>query len=147
MAWRAIPGYPDIEVSDDLQFRSIARVTAYMRPSGTVSIRKFPSRKLKIGWHHTAGYATVYASQLRRDICCHVLVCLAFNGLPPPGKGKALHRDDDPTNFVPENLYWGDAFDNAQDAIRNGGMARGERHGSRTNPEKFGKLRIQHLGD
>jgi hypothetical protein len=47
------------------------------------------------------------------------LVCLAFNGPPPDGKNFVCHRDDVPLNNVPENLYWGDAIENADDCLRN----------------------------
>jgi hypothetical protein len=102
-----------------------------------MSVRRFPSKKLKVQWVHHEGYATVFVSRLRRPIGCHVLVCLAWHGLPPEGKPWALHRDDDKTNFTPENVYWGNQFDNAQDCIKNGNMPRGESHGSRTRPEAF----------
>jgi hypothetical protein len=127
--WRPVPGYPDIEVSEDLQFRTIERTVAYVRPTGTVSHRTFPSRKLKVQWLHKDGYATVFVSRLRRPIGCHVLVCLAWHGLPSKGRYYVLHRDGDSGNFSPENLYWGDHVDNAKDAIDHGVMARGEKHG------------------
>ena len=128
-AWRPVPGYRDVEVSDDLQFRSVMRVTAYTRPSGTVSRRSFPSKKLKVQWLHKDGYATVFVSSRRMPVGCHVLVCLAWHGLPPESKPFALHRDGDTTNFTPENLYWGDYKDNAEDADKHGTLARGEAHG------------------
>ena len=127
--WRPVPGYPDVEVSDDLQFRSVEHVTAYTRPSGTVSNRRFPARKLKVQWLHKDGYATVFVSRLRRPIGRHVLVCLAWHGLPPDGKYYVLHSDGDPSNFTPENLYWGNHKDNAEDADKHGRLARGEGHG------------------
>lgn len=49
----------------------------------------------------------------------------------------ALHSDGDPTNFTPENLYWGDHVDNAEDARKHGTLATGDRHGSHTHPENF----------
>ena len=38
------------------------------------------------------------------------------------------HRDDDPGNNWPDNLYLGDYHSNASDSLRNGGRVRGERH-------------------
>ena len=127
--WRPVPGFPDLEVSEDLQFRTKMRLVAYTRPSGTKSVRRFPSKKLKVQWVHHEGYATVFVSRLRRPIGCHVLVCLAWHGPPPEGKYYALHRDGDTANFSPENLYWGDHRDNANDADKHGTLARGEAHG------------------
>lgn len=134
--WRPVLGYGDIEVSEDLQFRSVAHVTAYTRPSGTVSYRSFPSKKLKVMWQHKDGYATVFVNSRRRPVGCHVLVCLAWHGLPPEGKPFALHRDGDEANFAPENLYWGDHKDNAKDAAKHGTLAHGEAHGRAKLTEK-----------
>lgn len=49
----------------------------------------------------------------------HRIVCEAFHGLAPEGKPMVLHWDDDPSNNRPENLRWGDGFDNQQDSVRN----------------------------
>ena len=38
------------------------------------------------------------------------------------------HRDDDPGNNWPENLYLGDHASNAADCSRNGGRLRGDKH-------------------
>lgn len=42
------------------------------------------------------------------------LVCEAFHGAAPTGKGKqlAMHGDDNPLNNRPENLSWGTHKDN-----------------------------------
>lgn len=40
------------------------------------------------------------------------LVCEAFHGPPPPGKPNALHRDENPRNNRPENLFWGSQREN-----------------------------------
>ena len=38
------------------------------------------------------------------------------------------HRDDDPGNNWPDNLYLGDHASNVADSLRNGGRVRGEQH-------------------
>ena len=38
------------------------------------------------------------------------------------------HRDDDPGNNWPQNLYLGDHASNVADSLRNGGRVRGEQH-------------------
>ena len=38
------------------------------------------------------------------------------------------HRDDDPGNNWPENLYLGDHASNVADSLRNGGRVRGDSH-------------------
>ena len=40
------------------------------------------------------------------------------------------HRDDDPRNNWPDNLYLGDPQSNAADSVRNGGRLRGDSHPS-----------------
>lgn len=50
----------------------------------------------------------------------HRLVCEAFHGPAPEGKNLVLHKDDNPQNNIPENLYWGDLSDNQKDILRNG---------------------------
>jgi hypothetical protein len=58
----------------------------------------------------------------------HRLVCEAFNG-PAPFEGALVrHLDGDSSNNLPGNLAWGDAFDNAADAVRHGSFDFGERH-------------------
>lgn len=49
----------------------------------------------------------------------HRMVCRAFHGPPPPGKGLVRHLNDDPLDSRAENLAWGDPAENAQDAWRN----------------------------
>lgn len=51
------------------------------------------------------------------------LVLRAFVG--PPGEGEcALHQDDNQSNNVLGNLYWGTRTQNHKDAIRNGKLGR-----------------------
>ena len=47
-------------------------------------------------------------------------VLAAFSGSRPSTKHMCCHRDDDITNNVPENLYWGTQKENVADAYRNG---------------------------
>lgn len=58
---------------------------------------------------------------LRKKV--HVLVLEAFVGARPEGM-LGLHRDDDKNNNTLANLYWGTAWENRQDARRNGVYAR-----------------------
>lgn len=49
----------------------------------------------------------------------HRLVLLAFKG-PPPDEHRieGCHKDGDPTNNRPSNLYWGTSVENAADRKR-----------------------------
>lgn len=50
----------------------------------------------------------------------HRLVCEAFHGPAPEGKPWALHRNGNPADNRPENLYWGSPSENVRDAFRHG---------------------------
>ena len=64
------------------------------------------------------------------------LVAMAFLGEPPPSKPMACHRDGNPLNNTPGNIYWGDAKTNGRDAIRHGTVANGERNGNSSLDER-----------
>jgi len=75
--------------------------------------------RLKTTAHPRTGHLKVklYRAGLPRgrDVGVHRLVCLAWHGPPPPGEGRTLHADDDPTNNRPGNLRWGDQVANNGD--------------------------------
>lgn len=48
----------------------------------------------------------------RRALKVHRLVCLAFNGVPPPGLNRVLHGDEDWRNNRCDNLRWGTQKEN-----------------------------------
>lgn len=54
------------------------------------------------------------------------LVAEAFLGPAPEGKNFACHRDDNPMQNVPENLFWGSAADNSRDMVAKGRQCIGE---------------------
>ncbi|AGT11852.1 HNH endonuclease [Mycobacterium phage ThreeRngTarjay] len=121
--WRDIPGYEGYyQASSHGRIRSLDREVTQMHPSGKgMMTRLWRGRVLTFGPYSGERYRV----GLSRDGVLEmkgvaVLVALAFHGLPPEGKGHALHRDGDMYNNVPENLYWGDARDNVQDTIRHG---------------------------
>jgi hypothetical protein len=68
---------------------------------------------------HRSVMAVVFGQQLGRD----EFVC---------------HRDDDPRNNWPDNLYLGDPQSDTADSLRNGGRVRGEQH-------PFAKLSAQQV--
>ena len=67
------------------------------------------------------------------------LVLLTLVGSPPQGKPFACHRNGNPLDNRPSNLYWGSPQDNADDAKRHGvhkaSVPRGEEHYHCTIPE------------
>lgn len=67
----------------------------------------------------------------------HRLVCEAFNGPSPSGKHCCAHRDGNPSNNIPDNLYWATYAENAADRERHGKTANGDNSGSRLHPERL----------
>lgn len=65
-------------------------------------------------------YVSLFKEGVRKTVAVHRTVCETFWGPPPEDKPWALHWDDNPSNNRPENLRWGDAFDNQKDSVRNG---------------------------
>ena len=110
--WVQVDGFPNYEVS------SYGRV----RRVGSKRCLKTPPK--------SNGYlqVTVSNTHMQRNYSVHRLVAKAF--LPPAnGKELVLHRDGNRANNHSDNLYWGDLYDNAQDAIRHGTFVRGSKNG------------------
>jgi hypothetical protein len=63
------------------------------------------------------------------DVYIHTLVLNAFVGPCPPGK-MCLHRNGRQADNRLANIRWGTPKENAEDAIRLGELAHGERNGS-----------------
>ena len=58
----------------------------------------------------------------------HRLVCAAFYGPPPTSSSQVRHLDGNPEHGSPENLAWGDQYDNWQDRKAHGNGCEGEKH-------------------
>jgi hypothetical protein len=65
-----------------------------------------------------------------KKLYVHRLVCEAFHGSPPDGKGHVAHFDGNKSNNTPENLRWASCYENRQDGKRLGEIRAGERHPS-----------------
>lgn len=116
--WKIIPSAPDYSASS---FGRIKRTT----PDRCGRPMKVLAQSLK-----KAGWLQV---SICRDTkisaeCVHRLVAEAFFGKPEDPKAMVCHMDGNPSNNVPENLYWGNAKSNSADAIAHGTVARGERN-------------------
>jgi len=68
----------------------------------------------------------------------HALVLLAFVGPCPEGQ-ETRHLDGSRDNNVLSNLAYGTHLENEADKERHGRRPRGEKHFSRTNPEKLAR--------
>jgi len=120
--WRVIPSCPDYEASS---FGRVRRLTPILggqgskRPAGHIlKPRSLPTGHLRV---------TLSSGNRPLDRLVHRLVAEAFHGAPDRPGLFACHKDDNPENNTPSNLYWGSRTDNADDAKRNNRVARGER--------------------
>jgi NUMOD4 motif./HNH endonuclease. len=105
--WRAIPGFPGYEASNDGHVRTL-------RPYGGVL-------RVLSEWPNPQGYLTVQLGPRgkRTRVTVHRMVMLAFVGPRPPGK-EIAHWDGDKTNNALTNLRYATPKENAQDTLRLG---------------------------
>lgn len=108
--WRGVPGYPAYEVSD--QGRVRRRFSENRWDAGHIlRPASMPSGHRYVVLTDAAGFA--------RKQFVHRLVAQAFIGPTPFDGAMVLHHDDEPTNNIPANLYWGTYAENAADARLN----------------------------
>jgi len=111
--WRAIPGQPGYEASDQGRVRSIDRMIA--------DGRFLRGRVLKL-WTAGAYHYVGLGRSAKRGV--HRLVALAFIGPPPSPKHEAAHWDGNPLNNRASNIRWATRSENEQDKRRHGTYAR-----------------------
>lgn len=108
--WRTVPNYPAHEVSSRGRVRRC------------ISARGWGARHLLKPAAAQAGHLYVMLSDgcgHTRKEYVHRLVAAAFIGPAPFDGALVLHHDDEPTNNVPDNLYWGTRRENVFDAKLN----------------------------
>jgi len=116
--WYEIPGVLGLELSSDLSFR------------GPLGLRKLRHdyngrpyvQARKVVNHESDGRAREGRVMLHRAVMSVVL------GRKLSRDEFVCHRDDDPRNNWPDNLYLGDYHSNAADSVRNGERLRGDSH-------------------
>lgn len=104
--WVIVPGFPAYEVSDQGGVRR-------REPKG----RWAAGHTLRPGTARS-GHLYVMLTDPEGRTCkrfVHRLVASAFLGPPPQDGALVLHHDDRPQNNGADNLYWGDARENARD--------------------------------
>jgi hypothetical protein len=116
--WYAVPGAPGLELSGDLRFRG---------PQGLRTMR-FDSN----GRPYVLAKSLVRGESEGRTRDGRVMLHRAVMTLVPGrqlGRDEFVcHRDDDPRNNWPDNLYLGDHSSNAADSLQNGRHLRGDNH-------------------
>lgn len=100
--WRQIPDFPDYEVSDQGNVRSVAGepISPFVTDRGYVLTR-----------------VRLDGARFTRRV--HVLVAAAFIG-PRPTGAIIRHLDGNPANNTPANLRYGTVSENAYDRVRHG---------------------------
>jgi len=113
--WKDVVGYEGYyEVSNTGLVRSLDRRVRCGKGFGTKK-----GRMLK--GHNHEGYTryVLCVDQVSSPRLAHRVVAEAFIGTCPNGKYLVCHKDDNPKNNTPSNLYWGNDADNQADRIRN----------------------------
>jgi hypothetical protein len=129
--WRAVVGFEGVyEVSSVGRVR---RVLLYRHKSNALP----PARGTTL---NRRGYPIVALSSAgrRKLATVHSLVAEAFIGPRPEGM-QINHIDGVKTNNAPSNLEYVSAAQNIRHAAAMGLMPTGERHGSRTKPERLAR--------
>ena len=130
--WRPIPGYSRYEVSAEGRVRKGYRI---LNASAS-----------DVGHLRVTVY-TDYGQQSTLGI--HRAICLAWHGPATSPANYACHKNGDPADNRPDNIYWGTAADNARDRVEHSklGHMRGritwDRKGKPLDPKKHkGKLEL-----
>lgn len=137
--WRVIPGLEHYAASSAGRIRREATIAGGFgsrRPAGHIlTPRPVRTGHLKV---------TISVANKPSDQLVHRLVALTFLPPAPPGKDWVCHKDDDPANNRPGNLYWGDRRDNVNDMMRLGGQCKGERvAGAKLSPAVIAAIRSE----
>ena len=116
MEWRAVPEFPDYQISE---FGDVRRV---VRKKGNFGLRK--------PYLTNHGYLWIVLRRAGYRRACGIarLVALAFIGPPPTPKHEAAHEDGVPLHNHHSNLRWKTKSENQMDRVRHGTSNRGERH-------------------
>jgi hypothetical protein len=124
--WYPALGWDGYEASDHGSVRSWLRQGGFVRSVPLVL-------KQEIG---RDGYASVRLYPGGKKVMVHVLVLSSIAGPCPPGMECRHFPDRSRTANSAGNLSWGTRTENEADKRVHGTVARGDRHGRRTHPER-----------
>lgn len=127
--WRAIPFSDCYEVSNMGRVRKVRHVIKDMKNLGLI---------LKQSWGSNKKYAHVNIpiDGKRGPFRVNRLVCIVFHGDPPSFKHHAAHLNGDSLDNRAENLAWKTPKENEYDKRIHGTARIGEKHWSKTMPER-----------
>lgn len=121
--WRTVPDFPGYEVSDAGNVRSLTRAVPHQNVTKTIFGKPKKARPQRNGGQMRL---TLYHERKPKSVFVHRLVMAAFVGPIPTGK-LVRHLNGNPKDNRLVNLAYGDALENAADAIAHGVQPRGER--------------------
>jgi hypothetical protein len=127
--WRAIPGWPKYEVSDQGRVRSWCYVGC--NPSGRVAEKPHIIGQRLAGPHYRKGVGYLYVNlsngpDQEKSVAVHSLVLSTFMHPRPEGM-ECCHEDGCRTNNRLANLRWDTPIANNADKVRHGTFLEGER--------------------
>ena len=115
MIWKAIPGWPEYEISENGDVR---RARAGGSPIA------YLGRMLKLNGRRYL-HVTLHRDGSGCTFSVHRLVALAFLGQPPSPRHQAAHLDGNKRRNHYSNLAWKLPVENSADQLRHGTRKRG----------------------
>lgn len=120
--WAKVASYPAYSVSSHGRVRRDALTYggggSIRVPRGVLKQRALPLGHMQV---------TLSMNNKPITLLVHRLVAAAFLPVPGDGKDCVCHRDDNPSNNRPENLFWGTRLDNSNDKVQKNRQAKGTR--------------------
>lgn len=129
--WKPIVGYPWYEVSNKGRVKALSKTIQSIRSdTGTVYTKNWPERILSYADTDYPRVTLTHETKPSKEFLVHRLVARAFLGKAPKGKKHVLHKDDNPTNNISDNLKWGSHQDNMDDKVARNRAPRGSNNRS-----------------
>ena len=132
-SWRVIPDYPDYAVSDCGRVKRLT-VSKSDNPRYAAGMFLKPTRTKRRYW-----VVGLYARGCCVQLLLHRLVCQTFNGPSPSDRPQVAHNDGNPNNNRVDNLRWASSTENNHDKWKHGTMYGGDKHYSRTDPQRLAR--------
>ena len=128
--WRPVVGFPAYAVSSLGRVKRV-KATARYRATGKALASK----------PNANGYIMVslYEAGQRQSRSVHAIVCEAFHGPCPSSDHQVAHSDGIRNHNQASNLRWALRHENMADKITHGTVVCGDRHFSRTSPERLAR--------
>lgn len=127
--WRKIPFSEFYEVSSLGRVRKVKNIVKNMKNIGHI-LRQSKSSNGKYA------HVTIWVDGKVKPIRVNRLVCLVFHGEPPTPKHHAAHLNGQSLDNRSENLAWKTPKENEYDKRFHGTARIGEKHWSKTMPER-----------